>query len=294
MNGLLKPALIAVLMFSLSGALPGAVLAADLSHKISLDFRDTDIRDVFKLVAEKAGLGLVVDKSIRGNVTLRIINAPVSKALDTIALATGYEWFLMNDNVVVCDEKKLPTRSIVRPLLHISVHEAFKALMLSIKRDLKAWSLENNSIILTARPDILIEAERLLASIDKPRRHFLGTIKIMQGNKVLQFLDFHGTPGEQVTAFDGSKKGFPGGADQPPRVYKAGLNLEFSPEIRSGSEALEGAISLDNTWVDGFEGALPVTMIQKIATVCRTTPGKPVKIGKFGKDREMFFSFAWE
>ena len=53
-------------------------------QKVSLEFKDADIRDVIRILAEVSGLNFVVDPKVRGTVTLRLRNVPWDKALDVI------------------------------------------------------------------------------------------------------------------------------------------------------------------------------------------------------------------
>ncbi len=53
-------------------------------QKVSLEFKDADIRDVIRILAEVSGLNFVVDPKVKGTVTLRLRNVPWDKALDVI------------------------------------------------------------------------------------------------------------------------------------------------------------------------------------------------------------------
>lgn len=273
---------------------PTLLNAADLSKKISLDFRDTDIRDIFKIISEKAGLGLVVEKSVRGNVTLRMLEVPILNALDTLAMTNGFEWSLVNDTVIVCDGRKLPVFHRVLSLAHVNAEEAVKALQSTIRKDIRASTVGENFVVLSARQHTLKEAERILKAIDKPSRHFLGFLQVMQDGKTLQSVEFHGTLGMGIKAQEGTTISYPGGADQPPKQAKVGLNFVFEPEIRAGSETLEGDVAVSLSWIEKYDGPIPAISRQNIQTTLRAFPGKAVKIARFGGDREILFSFTWE
>jgi type IV pilus assembly protein PilQ len=51
---------------------------------ITLDFKDADIRDVLRTIAEINNLNLVLHPEVRGRVTVRLINVPWDQALDVI------------------------------------------------------------------------------------------------------------------------------------------------------------------------------------------------------------------
>jgi type IV pilus assembly protein PilQ len=60
-------------------------------QKISLDFKDADIKNVFRLLAEVSGLNLVVTADVNRRVTLRLVEVPWDQALDLIIATNGLD-----------------------------------------------------------------------------------------------------------------------------------------------------------------------------------------------------------
>ena len=60
-------------------------------QKISLDFKDADIKNVFRLLAEVSGLNLVVTNDVNRRVTLRLVEVPWDQALDLIISTNGLD-----------------------------------------------------------------------------------------------------------------------------------------------------------------------------------------------------------
>ncbi len=52
--------------------------------KISLDFQDADIGPIFRLLADVNGYNLVLDPSVKGRITIKLMNVPWDQALDII------------------------------------------------------------------------------------------------------------------------------------------------------------------------------------------------------------------
>lgn len=52
--------------------------------KISLDFQDADIGPIFRLLADVNGYNLVLDPSVHGKITIKLMNVPWDQALDII------------------------------------------------------------------------------------------------------------------------------------------------------------------------------------------------------------------
>lgn len=53
-------------------------------RKISLDFKDADIQNVLRLIAEVSGKNIVISEAVQGKVTIRLMQVPWDMALDVI------------------------------------------------------------------------------------------------------------------------------------------------------------------------------------------------------------------
>lgn len=58
-------------------------------QKISLDFKDADIKNVFRLLAEVSGRNIVVTDDVNRKVTLRLVEVPWDQAMDLITTTNG-------------------------------------------------------------------------------------------------------------------------------------------------------------------------------------------------------------
>jgi len=65
---------------------PGArfIPAHYRGKKISLDFKDADIQNVLRLIAEVSDKNIVISEAVKGKVTIRLLNVPWDMALDVI------------------------------------------------------------------------------------------------------------------------------------------------------------------------------------------------------------------
>jgi type IV pilus secretin PilQ/predicted competence protein len=72
-----------------------SIAAADVvdktytGQKISLDFKDADIKNVFRLLAEVSGLNMIVTPDVNRRVTIRLIEVPWDQALDLLVETNG-------------------------------------------------------------------------------------------------------------------------------------------------------------------------------------------------------------
>ncbi len=144
-------------------------LFAGLEEKVSMDFRDTDVREIFKIIAGKVGMGIVIEKSVRGNMTLTIKDARAEEALDLVTEASGFNWQRRGNNIFVTSRPARERKIKVIPLKHIGVNEAAKILSIAVAGDIKIASCEHiESVVLNGREDALEEAMLIIAQIDKP------------------------------------------------------------------------------------------------------------------------------
>lgn len=58
-------------------------------QRISLDFKDADIKNVFRLLAEVSGLNIVVTDEVQKRVTVRLVDVPWDQALDLLIDTNG-------------------------------------------------------------------------------------------------------------------------------------------------------------------------------------------------------------
>ncbi len=66
---------------------------------ISLDFKDGDIQDIFRLFAEISGLNIIVQPGVSGRITLRLVEVPWDQALELI-LKTHKLGYAVEGNVI--------------------------------------------------------------------------------------------------------------------------------------------------------------------------------------------------
>jgi len=77
-------------------ALPAAAAAPPAtpgSGRLSMDFKDADINNLLRIIAEVSGMNVVAGEDVRGKVTVRLVNVEWQQALDVILKINnlGYE-----------------------------------------------------------------------------------------------------------------------------------------------------------------------------------------------------------
>ncbi|MEH6445712.1 MAG: type IV pilus secretin PilQ [Oceanospirillaceae bacterium] len=79
-------------------------------EKIDLNFQNVGIRSVLQIIAEVAQKNLVVDDSVSGNITLRLLSVPWDQALDIVLKTRGLGKRLVGNVLLVAPAAKLAER----------------------------------------------------------------------------------------------------------------------------------------------------------------------------------------
>ncbi|MDO4203905.1 MAG: secretin N-terminal domain-containing protein [Selenomonadaceae bacterium] len=79
----------------------GSGLTAVSAEAISLDFRNADVRGVFTQIAELGGIGLVMDESVRGRLTISLSDVDPWEAAEIVAMTRGLSISRRGDTLVV-------------------------------------------------------------------------------------------------------------------------------------------------------------------------------------------------
>mgnify|MGYP005989067959 CR=1 FL=1 len=79
-------------------------------EKIDLNFQNVNIRSVLQIIAEVAQKNLVVDDSVSGSITLRLLNVPWDQALDLVLKTRGLDKRVVGNVLLVAPVAKLVER----------------------------------------------------------------------------------------------------------------------------------------------------------------------------------------
>ncbi|NWF55085.1 MAG: type IV pilus secretin PilQ [Syntrophaceae bacterium] len=190
-----------------------AAVGAYKGTKISLDFKDADIHNIFRLIAEVSNLNIITSEDVKGKITIRLVNVPWDQALEVILATKNLikteegnvlrittietlrkereekqkeeETLLKNRDTKVKLEE--PARKIVK-LSFANVTDLQKMLMekekegkgfLSPQGTIKADTRTNTLIIQDVRSN-LEEIEQLIRELDSPTPQVLIEARVVQ------------------------------------------------------------------------------------------------------------------
>ena len=118
-----------------------------MQKRISVDFRDTPIDDVIRIMAEQADVDILKSPKVIGRVTAKLTNVPLEEALNNILAAHGYGYVVGKNMIRVAPMGEITERaerliSKIYTITYADVTEVEKALKKFISN---RGSLSSNS-----------------------------------------------------------------------------------------------------------------------------------------------------
>ncbi|HEY8494843.1 MAG TPA: type IV pilus secretin PilQ [Myxococcota bacterium] len=172
-----------------------------VGRRISLDFKDVDIRDVLRLIADVSDLNIIAGDEVTGNVTIRLVDVPWDQALDVILLTKGLGFVRVGNVLRIApsevlkaeEEARLQERRAkekledlvvkLQPVNYAKVSEVAKL----VKRLLTARGTvdtdeRTNTIIIKDIPSVIDEATALVKAIDSQTPQVMIEARIVEAS----------------------------------------------------------------------------------------------------------------
>lgn len=86
--------------------LKGEVKIDDYSQKINLSLRNTDLKQVLRMLADKANLNILVHDSVNGKVSLDLIDVSLNKAFEYVMTVNGLSYWKDGNTLIVASKSK--------------------------------------------------------------------------------------------------------------------------------------------------------------------------------------------
>ena len=188
-------------------AAPEAAAPAHSGKKLNLNFQDIEARAALQLIADFAGLNLVVSDTVTGRVTLRLEQVPWDQALALILKTKGLGQRREGDVLLVAPAAEIAAREKLElesrqqiaelaPLISelVQIRYANAAHLFALFGDPDGgWSLSErgsvivdertNAIILTDTADNIGKFRRVIEQLDVPVRQVLIESRIVSANR---------------------------------------------------------------------------------------------------------------
>ena len=170
-------------------------------RRISLDFKDVEITDVLRLIAEVSDLNIIAGDEVTGEVTIRLVDVPWDQALDVILLTKGLGFVRVGNVLRIApsdllkaeEEARLQERRAkekledlvvkLQPVNYANVDEVSKMVTrLLTPRGTVDVDKRTNTLILKDIGSVIDEATALIKAIDTQTPQVLIEAKIVEAN----------------------------------------------------------------------------------------------------------------
>lgn len=227
---------------------------------LSLDFKDADIKDIFRFISDFSGLNVVLDPTVSGKITIKLTEVPWDQALDIILKNNGLGMVFENNVIRIATTSKLaqeevnrrrlleekelavPLKTITRALSYAKANDLQKILekMMS-KRGEVIVDKRTNTLILTDVPDKFDTITNLIETLDAPTPQVIIEARIVETTKDL------------VTQL-GIQWGFNGISDA---VHGNTTGLIFPNNVLIDGAGVQSSGGLTNNPLNGYAVNLP-------------------------------------
>ena len=147
---------------------------------ISLSLRDSDVQQVLRMFADKAGLNIIFKGNIRGRVTMDLVNTPLNAAFDMVLTATDLAYTIDNNTVIITTSKDASSISrqnmAVVPVKYVNAAQAAHFINSNIytmnkpglsNNMIAASNPATNEVIIFGSNNDIRLARNVIAQIDK-------------------------------------------------------------------------------------------------------------------------------
>ena len=171
--------------------IPGKVYTG---RRVSFDFKDADIKNVLRLIAEVSNLNIIAGDNVKGTITLRLVNVPWDQALDLILETKGLGMVKIG-NVIRIAPRKVIIKEKEEAIKLAKLETEFFPLSYSNAKDVSAkvkkvlskegkieYDDRTNTIIITDIRKNLEQAKKYIKTLDAPTKQVLIESRIVEAS----------------------------------------------------------------------------------------------------------------
>ena len=165
-----------------STTLSGEVKLSDKNEKINLSLRDSDVRQVLRMFADKAGKNIVFHSSVGGKITLDLVDMPINDAFALVLNVSNLNYYLQDNTLIVMDKDsqdnamfskqemmvfpvKYVSASKIAAFLNKNVFEMKKTGISGV--DAATVNAATNELIVFGMPSDAAIVKKVIAQLDK-------------------------------------------------------------------------------------------------------------------------------
>ncbi len=170
-------------------------------RRISLDFKDIEMGDVLRLIADVSDLNVIAGDEVKGKVTIRLVDVPWDQALDVILLTKGLGFMRVGNVLRIApsdllqkeEETRLQERRALeqledlvvklQPVNYANVQDVQKVVkQLLTPRGAVQIDKRTNTLIIKDIPSVVDEATALVKAVDTQTPQVLIEAKIVEAS----------------------------------------------------------------------------------------------------------------
>jgi len=238
---------------------------------VSFDFRDADIRNVFKILSFKSGVNIVAGPEVSGTVTIQLNDVPWQQALEVILSTYGYAYERKGNIIIVATVESLKKRREDAVLLAEQVPLETATFTLNFGKASEIiesiakmrsdrghidFDERTNMIIITDTPQQIELMGNVIVQLDKTTPQVLIEAKIVETT----FID------EENLGVDWLTQATARGAERPIIwPFDDSSDNRFAPDPFPGAQTTLGSTNTEFTY-----GTLNFTQVQAVFEFLRT------------------------
>ncbi|MGR6450637.1 type IV pilus secretin PilQ [Pseudomonas plecoglossicida] len=198
---------LAILMAGMLIPIQWGLAAPYKGEPVSLNFQDVEVRAVLQILADYAGINLVVGDEVQGNITLRLQDVPWDQALALVLRSKGLARREEGNVLLVAPAGELveqslgqsyghaleaqlqPLRRELLPIHHADAAELADVLLATLADDgiltgrgSLSVDVRTNTLVVHQPGDRLAELRKLVAQLDVPVRQVAIEARIVEAN----------------------------------------------------------------------------------------------------------------
>lgn len=140
--------------------------------KVTLDFRNAEIKNVLRILSLKSGVNIVAGPEVQGLVTIRLVEVPWEKALEVVLRTYGYVYEREGNVIRVTTRERVSQEDLATEafvLNYITAQEVQEAVqeMLSERGRLKSVN-RTNTLIVTDVSANIYKIKQVIERLDMP------------------------------------------------------------------------------------------------------------------------------
>lgn len=138
------------------------VLEAKLDQKVSsMEFRNTNIEDLLRLMARQNSLNIVLGPEIQGRVSVSLKNVAVKDVLNTVLNSLGFHYIVDNNIILIKSFERSVASEISTRVFNLKYQDAYDLIqplttLLTTKGKIEALQLVKTEKLENKRSDILV------------------------------------------------------------------------------------------------------------------------------------------